>query len=301
MITREELYHMVWTRPARDVARRLGISDVYLVNVCKALNVPKPPRGWWSSNDVGRTRPALPATQRGRPVSWSKGGVATSPIKHFYASPSAGPMVRGMHPLAVCAIEYFRGVDAKGDGAILAPRAHRAADLTISQGVIDAAIEAFNTLSIALEDRSHIVSIERWQNYIRPSIDFRDPSSAKREDKLLPNWTPRWPTIAKINGTALGLAIVEIREIREMEYAGDGRYIPVSTKRRAPRPSAGITWRERRWMPSGRLKLVAYSPFHRFPWKAEWALADPDDVATMSALVHRLEDAAARLQIRRNE
>jgi len=302
MITREELYQMMWSRPQREIARQLGISDVYLGRVCKALDVPRPRQGWWITKSVKRAPPPpLPAAQPGHPSSWSKGGGENGPIKLFYVSPPARSKACGMHPLAVYAIKFFGGPSPESDEAIVTTRAHMAADLTICRLAVDAAIHAFNILSMALEERGHAVSIERWQSYIRPSIDFRDPSSAQLEDMAVPRWTPRWPTIAKIGSIPLGLAIVEIREKKLMQYSGEGRYIPVATKRRAPKPSAGITWREGRWMPSGRLKLVAYSPSPRFPWKAEWTLADPEDVAATSALVKRLEDAAARLEVRRNE
>lgn len=47
IVTREELYQMVWEKPTRDVAQEFGISDVGLGKICKRLNVPKPPPGYW--------------------------------------------------------------------------------------------------------------------------------------------------------------------------------------------------------------------------------------------------------------
>ncbi len=50
---RERLYEEVWSELTQKVAARYGISDVALSKVCKQLNVPKPPRGYWP-----RRRPA---------------------------------------------------------------------------------------------------------------------------------------------------------------------------------------------------------------------------------------------------
>jgi len=49
----ERLYEEVWSEPTQSVARRYGISDVALSKVCKQLQVPKPPRGYWAKKDAG--------------------------------------------------------------------------------------------------------------------------------------------------------------------------------------------------------------------------------------------------------
>ena len=61
--SREELFALVWERPATEVARELGISDVALGKLCRWLQVPKPPRGYWARVASGKTprRPPLPA------------------------------------------------------------------------------------------------------------------------------------------------------------------------------------------------------------------------------------------------
>lgn len=62
-LSREELFVLIWERPATEVAKELGISDVALGKLCRRLQVPKPPRGYWARVASGRTprRPALPA------------------------------------------------------------------------------------------------------------------------------------------------------------------------------------------------------------------------------------------------
>ena len=42
-LSREELFVLVWERPAEEVTRELGISGVALAKRCKKLQVPKPP------------------------------------------------------------------------------------------------------------------------------------------------------------------------------------------------------------------------------------------------------------------
>jgi hypothetical protein len=62
-LSREELFALVWARPTSEVAKELSISDVALAKLCKRLQVPKPPRGYWAKVQAGRTprRPPLDA------------------------------------------------------------------------------------------------------------------------------------------------------------------------------------------------------------------------------------------------
>ncbi len=54
VIEREKLYDEVWTDPVTVVAKRYGVSDVGLHKICKSLNVPVPPRGYWAKLRVGK-------------------------------------------------------------------------------------------------------------------------------------------------------------------------------------------------------------------------------------------------------
>jgi len=54
VLTREELYHLVWVTPMIRLAERFGISDVGLSKICKRLDVPTPPLGWWAKKAAGK-------------------------------------------------------------------------------------------------------------------------------------------------------------------------------------------------------------------------------------------------------
>lgn len=54
---REKLYNEVWAEPAQKVAARYGISDVALAKVCRQLQIPKPPRGYWAKKAAGQRVP----------------------------------------------------------------------------------------------------------------------------------------------------------------------------------------------------------------------------------------------------
>lgn len=68
-ISREELHRLVWTLPGTHLARKFGISDVGLHKVCRRLDVPRPPPGWWAKKAAGRGAEItpLPAQRPGIP------------------------------------------------------------------------------------------------------------------------------------------------------------------------------------------------------------------------------------------
>jgi len=53
-ISRKELTALVWSKPAREIAKEFGVSDVAVGKKCKSLNISKPPRGFWNRVSSGR-------------------------------------------------------------------------------------------------------------------------------------------------------------------------------------------------------------------------------------------------------
>ncbi len=50
---REKLYEELWAKPVIDVAAQYGVSNVAIHKICKSLNIPVPPRGYWSKIRAG--------------------------------------------------------------------------------------------------------------------------------------------------------------------------------------------------------------------------------------------------------
>lgn len=59
---RQTLYDQVWSEPVYKVAKKYGISNVGLKKVCKKLNIPTPPVGYWQKKEFGKAlrRTSLP-------------------------------------------------------------------------------------------------------------------------------------------------------------------------------------------------------------------------------------------------
>jgi len=55
-LTRKELYDLVWDKPRSQIAKQFQISDVRLGKLCRDMNVPAPPRGFWASTAARRKK-----------------------------------------------------------------------------------------------------------------------------------------------------------------------------------------------------------------------------------------------------
>jgi hypothetical protein len=62
VLTRQELFDLVWTTPMQTLARRYGITDVALKKRCKKHGIPTPGVGYWARVAAGQKlkRPPLP-------------------------------------------------------------------------------------------------------------------------------------------------------------------------------------------------------------------------------------------------
>lgn len=59
-LTREQLYDLLWAKPATEIAKELGVSDVWVGKVCKRANIPKPALGYWQKIAAGKVMKKIP-------------------------------------------------------------------------------------------------------------------------------------------------------------------------------------------------------------------------------------------------
>ncbi|MDB4657842.1 hypothetical protein OAE56_03720, partial [Verrucomicrobiales bacterium] len=71
-IHREELYRLIWKKPATKIAKDYDISGSMLTRICRELDVPKPKVGHWAKVAHGKNvkRPPLPALKEGGKSEW---------------------------------------------------------------------------------------------------------------------------------------------------------------------------------------------------------------------------------------
>lgn len=301
MITREQLYQLMWSVPTRHAAARLGVSDAYVIRICRALNVPKPPRGWWAKRQSGAVtaQPPLPPPKPGRPVDWTPGRATASSksIGSFNRWKVWMPSVAdGVHPLLAFSGRIGSFGPPVPGGTCRDPKLRTAIDLTASADTFGRALRFANTLFLELARRGYAVEVHEGQDAIRPVIDLWERAPLHYRARDFNVRTPRMLTIAKINAEPLGLAIVETHAERRMRYLGHGRYEPAEyLDDRRSDPVAGITWVEWQMRPAGVLRLIAYSPRPSDRWRGEWRLAKNTRPSEIERIVSELERAASSL------
>ena len=72
-LERDSLYKAVWKKPMSKLAPSYGISDVMLKKICRILNIPTPPRGYWAKiqNNIKVKKQPLPKLKMGQPSSYT--------------------------------------------------------------------------------------------------------------------------------------------------------------------------------------------------------------------------------------
>lgn len=72
VLTREELYELVWSEPMRKLAERFQLSDVGLKKACTRHRIPVPARGHWQRVQAGKASPRipLPILKEARPITF---------------------------------------------------------------------------------------------------------------------------------------------------------------------------------------------------------------------------------------
>lgn len=305
-MTREELYELVWSKPMTEVAKSFDVSGSYMARVCTVLNVPRPERGYWAKLTVGKApaREPLPEAQPGDQLHWSKDGKLHPPPRprvqiRRRRTPAPPPPADSIHPLVRGARQHFETGRPVEEGAYLKPYKRLLLDVTTSKVCLDKALTLANDLYNALQSAGHrVVMAPSGQGFYRSRIDEREERREQRNYYHNSLWSPDRPTLVYVGTVAIGLAIVEMSEQTLMRYIGNGRYIRDADyiPPKASRHFTDHTWTTTRENPSGRLRLVTYSPYSRVTWTTDWqeTKSAPLD-KSLRTIVRAIEAAAVEL------
>ena len=123
-VTRAELCESVWSRPMRDIARDLGISDVGLAKLCRRHAIPTPERGHWAKLKHGKEieQPPLPTLEAGDselielPARVDSGRSASIPKEVIGIE--VQPELKDPHPVVERTAASLRGARADEHGRV---------------------------------------------------------------------------------------------------------------------------------------------------------------------------------------
>jgi hypothetical protein len=279
MVSREELYELVWSMPMTKAARRYSVSGSYLARVCTALRVPRPQRGHWAKLEVGRApaRTALPEALPGDQRLWSREGDTPAPRVGAPIDTTVAPhprvrrSVTGTHGLIRGAKQHYETGYKVDDGQLLRPYKRLLVDVTASATGVDKALCFANDLFNALESAGHRVCVAPAnERFHRPRIGQHEEQPKTRRQEYPYNshlWTPHRPTVAYVDTVPFGLAVIEMTESIVMRYL-NGKYVRESDYKQLKllRGYADHTWTTTNDLPCGRLRLVVYSVHPGVSW-----------------------------------
>lgn len=269
MVSRDELYRLVWSEPMIRIAERFQVSGSYLARVCTLLNVPRPERGYWAKLAVGKAppQPPLPEPQPGDPLHWSTEServVAPTPRAPARRKPEKKVRIarNQVHGLIRGAKSHFENGRPVEEGAYLKPYKKLLVDVTASKAGLDKALDLANDLFNALHSVGHRVVLAPADAKLgRERIDERESAAKPREYwQHSGPWSPYRPTVVYVGTVAIGLSVVEMSEDVTLRYV-NGKYIResdyVPPRSRYHRDHSWTTTRE---LPSGHMRM---SPIRR--------------------------------------
>lgn len=298
-IARDALYAELWSKPAQEIAKRLGVSGSYLARICTALNVPRPPRGYWAKKAVGKAArpPKLPAAAPGDQLFWTKENGLTLPAtRHERRAQSRTPARSPrspLHPLLVGAEEQFRKSYICSDDEFLRPTARRLPDISCSASGLHHSLDVANKVYQALERCGFRVRLAPPEE---PTPSWRaEKQEVASEQRTAPNhrggvvWVPSRSTVAYVGPLAVALVLTEMTEIVEVLNI-NGQYVRDCTNTLAR--AAGVRWlTEKVTFLSGRCRILAFTPAPFVSWSRTWDETPKTSITAMlPKIVNELRD-----------
>jgi hypothetical protein len=303
MVTREELYALVWSQPMTKVCEQFDVSSSYMARVCTLLNVPRPPRGHWQKLAVGKAGPqeALPEALPGDQVTWNENGgplppERARPVREPNRSPRPlrrpGKPAEDTHPLIRGTLGEFRRSRPGNRDGYLRPFKKLLPDVIASDATIERALDVASKLYNELEAAGARVVIgpgdQRWSGM---AIDEREVPKDDRQRHYYQSslWSPMRPTIAFFQDTAISIAVLEMTEAVLLRYVGHNRgndgYIPETEYQANLRKYRyDHSWTTTKDLPCGRLRIVAFSA-GGVTWSRTW---QEKGTTTIDASLHRI-------------
>lgn len=159
-LSREELYELVWSKPASLLAQEFVVSDVAITKLCRKLNIPKPTLGHWQKLKAGKKvkRPALPAPDAKRKVPEIKRRPKVKPVPFAGVAEERRVYVSDQldkpHPMILAARKALE----HGSANIYGQLQHSSPlDIRVTRSSVDRALRLLDALFKALKHKRYAI------------------------------------------------------------------------------------------------------------------------------------------------
>ena len=164
LVTRTNLFNQVWDMPISQLAKKYGISDVGLAKICRRMEIPRPPRGYWRKLEVGKAplRPTILPAAKSCPDH-----IMIIPTPEEFRTKTLGDppefvpvpeILADPHPLtrkSLAALNRGR----RDDRGLITPRERICLDVSVTRPSIDRACRIMDALLKALEAHGYPLSV----------------------------------------------------------------------------------------------------------------------------------------------
>ena len=225
-LTREGLYETVWTDPVSRLAEKYAISGVGLKKLCRRVDVPVPPVGYWQQKAFGRTpeRPSLPPAPAAcrEPIALPlRSPDLESPRPADVAALigqeesaerriQVAEQLRNPHPLVHRAGVVLKAAKADDSAIVRAPWAERCLDIAVAKENVPRCLRIVNALARAVETRGWSLKVGEGRDQgthvgvLGQSVQFEIVERTLRSERALTKkdeedvrkygrtWGPKW-------------------------------------------------------------------------------------------------------------
>ncbi|MDX8469776.1 hypothetical protein RFM26_29250 [Mesorhizobium sp. VK23B] len=186
--------------------------------------------------------------------------------------------------------EHFRKTRDVKDGEFLRPYKRILPDLISSEAALLRALSIANDLYLALHKQGYRVHIAQAADDLH-RIHIKE-QEVERKDRKYGRyhsgsiWAPDRPTVFYIDTVPIGLALTEMTERVSMRYLNGEYHREDSRLIRSAKPwQLTHSWTTDQDMPSGRFRVVVYSPKGGVDWSVSWQDTEQE---TLGKLIPRI-------------
>ncbi|MFA6244967.1 MAG: hypothetical protein WC655_28750 [Candidatus Hydrogenedentales bacterium] len=244
VLSRQELYLLVWSKPMRMLAPELTLSDVVLARLCRKQEIPLPGRGYWRRIETGKEvmQQRLPDPER----KWDSTFWVTRLAPGEEQSETSPPQVPAYelfecdpenritvteqlvnpHVLTKHSKGAFRGARTDDKYGWMIPNEKPCLDIQVSQGCLDRALRIMDAIVKALIARGINVEISEEPYRISSTVAivqgekvyfrvFESPMKGLRKErwsgKMKEGMVPSGRLVLEVNHNRRGMA----RQLRD--------------------------------------------------------------------------------------
>jgi hypothetical protein len=307
-LTRLELYQRVCNSPLNKIAPELGLSATALSAICKKHDVPFPGAGYWTRKVMGLPAelPPLPGAPDdiidiSRPVHRPQ-RQGPPPNPEARKKRTVKPHRKSRHPLLFGVEEHFRKTRVAEEYEFLRPYKKILPDIVASESSLVRAIAIANKLYLTIEEAGCKLRIATAEEKLhRIDVDERESERKDRKYGRYQSayiWGPDRSTVFDIRTVPIGIVLTEMTERVSMRYFA-GKYHRADSKviRSAKAWQLVHSYTHLQDVPSGRFRIVAYSPKRGVEWSLSRQDTEQDSLENMiPEFVEALRGAFGQIQ-----